>query len=46
MSFNAKLIIAIILAGFAVLHFIADGALSHAPAAPRTEDGMPLPNRD
>jgi hypothetical protein len=46
MSFNAKLIIAIILAGFGVLHFIADGALSHAPAAQPTEDGMLLPNRD
>jgi hypothetical protein len=45
-SFNARLIIAVILAGFGALHFIADGALSHASTAPPTEDGMPLPNRD
>ena len=46
MSFNAKLIIAIVLAGFGVLHFIADGALRHATAAQPTEDRMPLADRD
>jgi hypothetical protein len=46
MSFCAKLIIAIVLAGFGVLHFIADGALRHATAAQPTEDRMPLADRD
>jgi hypothetical protein len=46
MSFNAKLLIAIAIAGFGILHAIADGALRHAPSPPPTEDGMPLANRD
>ena len=46
MSFNSKLIIAIVVAGFAVLHFIADGTLRHASAMQPTEDRMPLADRD
>ena len=46
MSFNAKLIMTIVIAGFVVLHFIAGGVLQHAPAAQLAEDNMPLPNRD
>jgi glutaredoxin len=47
MSFNAKLIMAIVLAGFVVLHFGADAALRHATAATQpAEDNMPLANRD
>jgi hypothetical protein len=46
MSFNLKLIIAIVVVGFGVLHFIADGTLRHASAARPAEDRMPLANRD
>jgi hypothetical protein len=46
MSFYSKLIIAIVVAGFGLLHFIADGTLRHASATQPTEDRMPLPNRD
>jgi hypothetical protein len=46
MSFTAKLIMAIVLAGFVVLHFIAEGALRHASGVQSTEDNMPLANRD
>jgi hypothetical protein len=46
MSLNAKLLIAITVAAFGILHAIADGALRHAPAPQPAEDGMPLPNRD
>jgi hypothetical protein len=46
MSFNAKLLIVIIVACFGILHAVADGALRHAPAPQPAEDGMPLPNRD
>jgi hypothetical protein len=46
MSVKATLLIAIAVAGFGILHAIADGALRHAPAPQPTEDSMPLPNRD
>jgi hypothetical protein len=46
MSFNARFIMAVVIAGFAVLHFMADRTLRHAPAAQATEDNMPLANRD
>ncbi len=46
MSFNAKLIIVIVVAGFGVLHFMAEGALRHVPATQPAEDLMPLANRD
>jgi hypothetical protein len=46
MSFYSKLIVAIVVAGFGLLHFIADGTLRHASAKQPTEDRMPLPNRD
>jgi len=46
MSFNAKLILVIVIAGFGVLHVIAEGALRHGPATQPTEDRLPLPNRD
>lgn len=46
MSFYSKLIIAIVVAGFAVLHFVADGTLRQASATQPTEDRMLLPDRD
>lgn len=46
MSLNAKLILTIVVAGFGVLHFIAEGALRHGPATQPIEDQMPLANRD
>jgi hypothetical protein len=46
MSFSAKLILASVIAGFGVLHFIAEGVLRHGPATQPTEDRMPLANRD
>jgi hypothetical protein len=46
MSFNAKLIIVIVVAGFGVLHFMAEDALRHGPATQPAEDLMPLANRD
>jgi hypothetical protein len=46
MSFSAKLILASVIAGFGVLHFIADGVLRHGPGIQPTEDRMPLANRD
>jgi hypothetical protein len=46
MSFYSKLIMAIVVTGFGLLHFIADGTLRHASATQPTEDRMPLPNRD
>jgi hypothetical protein len=46
MSAKAMLSIAVVIAGFAILHAIAEGALRHAPASPPTEESMPLPNRD
>jgi hypothetical protein len=45
-SLNAKLLIAITVAAFGILHMIANGALRHPPAPVPTEDSMPLPNRD
>jgi hypothetical protein len=46
MSLNLKLLIVITLAGFGILHAVADGALRHAPAPQPAENGMPLPDRD
>jgi hypothetical protein len=39
-------LMAIVIAGFGILHAIADGALRHGPAPQSTEDSAPLPNRD
>jgi hypothetical protein len=46
MSVRVKLLIAIVVAGFAILHAIAEGASRHAPASSPTEESMPLPDRD
>jgi hypothetical protein len=46
MSVRAKLLIVIAVAGFAILHAIAEGALRHAAASQPTEQSMPLPDRD
>jgi hypothetical protein len=46
MSAKAMLLMAIAIAGFGILHAIADGALRHASAPQPIEDRMPLPNRD
>ena len=42
MSIHSKRIIAIVVTGFAVLHFIGNGALLHASATQPTEDRMPF----
>src|SRR5450432_4272169 len=46
MSARAMLLMAIVIAGFGILHVIADGALPHTAAPQPTEDIAPLPNRD
>jgi hypothetical protein len=46
LSFNAKLLIAVTIICFGVLHAVADGALRHKPAPQPAEDRMPLPDRD
>jgi hypothetical protein len=46
MSARAMLLMAIVIAGFGILHTIADGALRHAAAPQPTEDSAPLSNRD
>ncbi len=46
MSFNTKLLIAIVMTSFGILHAIAGDALRHAPSPTPAEDGMPLANRD
>ena len=42
MSLRAKLLIAITVAAFGILHVIADGAWRRAPASPPTEDSAPF----
>jgi hypothetical protein len=46
MSFNAKLLTAVTIICFGILHAVADGALRHAPAPQPAENAMPLPDRD
>ena len=46
MSARAMLLMAIMIAGFGILHVIAGGALRHGPATQPTEDSAPLPDRD
>jgi hypothetical protein len=46
MSARAMLLMAIVIAGFGILHAIADGALRNTAAPQPTEDSAPLPNRD
>jgi hypothetical protein len=46
MSARAMLLMAIVIAGFGILHAIADGALQHGAAPQSSVDSMPLPDRD
>jgi hypothetical protein len=46
LSFKAKLLIAVTIISFGILHAVANGALRQAPAPQSAEDRAPLPDRD